>query len=275
MLHRGGVRGLGLLETLLALSLFALVGVFVVQIMSKSAKSWQRVLSEESATLQVAKAYDRLQRDLQLASIFELDVRNVPKTGDFGEKMGSAVWFLSAVDPATGQQVRTPAGEPFWQRNIVYYLVVPSDHDNVFGMSCTPKAHGTNGLDNVCPHKVLIRKEIDSRKLTSTDLTSQPEKLLTSSEVKDYLTRPTGYDTSSMLGETSKIRDVKLVATNLLYFEAQKNPDPALPGEVKLDLRSAAQKYPRSEVILGQTQLADHPSTTVRFYSVFPFNGGS
>ena len=62
-----------------------------------------------------------------------------------GAPDGKAIWFLSARDPATGKFARGPEGEPFWQRNLLYYLVVPQQHLALFGAQLCGRARTRPG----------------------------------------------------------------------------------------------------------------------------------
>ncbi len=146
--------GFSVLELLIAMALFTMLGLLGSMMLSQGALSWRRVSGEHSASLQLARAQRFLKLDLLQSSGSEMAQSVVPaslaSSGD-----GHALWFLSAIDPVTQQAARKPDGTPLWLQNILYYLVVPSTHSDCAGGA------GPGGLDDRCPHKVLVRKVID------------------------------------------------------------------------------------------------------------------
>ncbi len=262
-------RGMGLLELMMTLTLFSLLVALSVQVLSKGINSWNQVMSGEGSTLELAKVYNRLERDLRDASLNQMGIRG-SRSSLSGAPDGHALWFLSSKDPATGQQVRDSLGQIFWQRNILYYLVVPNNHAQLFGYNCAGGA-GPLGLDDRCPHKMLIRKVIDSGSATTADPTaSPPESLLSGAQIGLYLTRPAGNDLSAMSGEPGL--EQYGVAANLLYFSAQVRASATVTDELLIDIRSFETKYAERGMAIGSAPLADHPRTNTRLHSFFPNN---
>ena len=156
-------------------------------------------------------------------------------------------------------------GTPFWQRNVIYYLVVPDRHATTFGMDCQGGV-GPRGLDDRCPHKVLVRKVIDSGVATSPlgDPSVVEETLIT--DVSSYLTRPNGYDTSLLSAEMG-VESAEMVATRLLWFEVS-----LAKSEVSIDLRAVAIKDAQANLALGSAALSSGRYTANRVLSIFPMN---
>ena len=184
-------RGLSLLEMLLAGTFFSLVALLSFLLLSRSVGLWTHVVEAESAGLELSKATQALRGDLLLADLGECKRAEVPASLPGGGKDGCALWFLSAVDPNSGELIRKPDGTPFWQKNVLYYLVAPSGHLDFCGIDCEGGL-GPDGFDDRCPHKVLVRKVIDSGVPTNpeTDPDATEEELLT--DVSVYRTRPQG-----------------------------------------------------------------------------------
>jgi hypothetical protein len=180
---------------------------------------------------------------------------------------GDAVWFLSPVDPANGQVLRTESGRPHWQRNILYYCTVPALHQELYGFECTG---GTDaqGYEVYCPHKVLVRKVIDNPPATGSAETDPMEKLLTPAEVARYLTRPQRFDLPS--GEPG-VEEATIVANSLVSFRVALSPSPQAPGEVAIQLSAAGVEMARGNINVGSQSLDDF--LRVLSFSVFPPTG--
>lgn len=66
--------------------------------------------------------------------------------------------FVFRVAPDTGEFIRNPDGTPRWQRNILYYSVVPvAPNPNEFQGS----GIAVDGYEAAYPYKLLVRKESD------------------------------------------------------------------------------------------------------------------
>lgn len=247
-------RALTLVEVMLTATLFAVLSLLSFILLRRGSTLWRDLVESESANLQLAKAASHLRSELVATGIRRCAVGSVPASLAGGGKDGCAVWFLSARDPATGEMVLKPDGTPFWQRNILYYLVVPSGHQSCAG------GLGPRGFDDRCPHKVLIRKVIDSGVATapSGDPKTDEETLL--SDATSYLNRPSPYET-----------DAETIATQLLWFEVTLG-SPSLAGEINIDLRAVAVKEAQSKVALGSVPLSTGSYTANRLLSIVPMN---
>ncbi len=260
-------RGFTLPEIFVTLGIFTIVMIVLASSLQSATTIWRRTSGISTIQTQMGKALSRLVSELEQADFNETATAN--STTSLTAPDGTAVWFLSAVDPATGATVRTPTGGPLWQRNILYYPVVPNNHQNTFGMTCTGGA-GPLGLDDQCPHKVLIRKVIDGPVAHPT--LAGAEGLMTAADIVPYLTRPNGFDASAMTAEAG-VGEVSIVANTLLYLGIQRAPNPAShPGEVVIDLRALNLTAALREVQVGQVSLADNEFTVQQLLSVFPKN---
>lgn len=259
-------RGLTLIEIMVTMGLFSIVGLLLAGSFQLATNVWRSTSATSSSLLTLNKARDDVTRDLQ-RTIFS-SVRVAPGASSLGSSDGEAVWFLSAINPATGEFVRKFDGTPFWQCNILYYSVVPNNHATLFGFACSGGANGA-GYEVQCPHKVLVRKVIDVGPATDpTDPTTEETPML-GSDLSTYLTRPNGYDTSALSSEPG-VRDVSLPSTNILTFQAELAPDPEFRNEVRLEIGAVSILTAGREVRIGSTQL-----DVTRFYSdlklsVFP-----
>lgn len=259
-------RAFSLPELLLSMALFSLVMLAAYVLLDRGVRMWHNVSGAEAAGLQLKRANRLLSADLLETGYTRSQVDQVPSHLAGGAKDGSVLWFLSAVDPITEKMVYKPDGTPFWQRNVIYYLVVPT------GDSCVG-LEGPDQLDCACPHKVLIRKVVDNPPGTSA--TSDPETteevLLAPADVQAYLTRPNGPDISAMLGE-AHVSGARVVARDLVWFEATRRPDPEIAAEIQVDLRAVALEDVRREQAVGATSLLEGRFTQAHMISVFPKN---
>ncbi|MEW6279282.1 MAG: hypothetical protein AB1758_11705 [Candidatus Eremiobacterota bacterium] len=163
------------------------------------------------------------------------------------------------MDPVSGAVMRLDDGSPFWQRNILYYLVVP------VGDTCAGGV-GPNGYDDRCPHKLLIRKEID---LAPATVPTDPTTIETlAPTLAPFLTRPTGFSVAGL--NEAGVNEVKIAAAHLLSFSSVSAPPPEnLATEIAVDLRAVAVDEARREVALGSVPLSTSPFTLQSPFSAF------
>jgi len=259
-------RGLTLIELVVTVALFSLVGLLLAASFTGATTIWRSTSASTDSQLALTKPRDDLTRDLQSTSFSTVQVTAGPSS--LGYVDGDALWFLSAVDPATGRFMRKVDGTPFWQRNILYYSVVPNDHTGLFGYTCTGGSDGS-GYDVQCPHKVLLRKVIDKGSPTDPTDESTEEELLTPGEVTAYLTRPNRFDTSSMLGEAG-LSDVSMPTNSLLLFRCQLAPQPQWPREVRVELGAVSLATAAREVNIGSVPLSNTRFYNLQVLSLFP-----
>ncbi|MCE7872127.1 hypothetical protein DYH09_17340 [bacterium CPR1] len=252
-----------LTELVVVFGIFSLLLMVAGVLFNESRSTLRRTSGIDTCMRELRKARAAVERDLVLARPGALSRSFVGDSLGGGGRDGEALWFLSPIDPATGEVVRKQDGTPFWQRNVLYYLVVPQNHNNTFGQICAGGA-GANGYDDRCPHKVLIRKEIDSGPPTlPTDETTE-ETLL--NNVAPYLTRPNGFDLTAMA--EAGLGEKKIVASFLLGFESFSAPPPAgLPVEVLVDVRAMSIEEARKEIRVGSD-----PGYASRFTHQAPFS---
>lgn len=259
-------RGVTLLELVVGFTLFSVVGLLLVGAFFYSTKAWRGLSGSSSAQLALRKGQTVLQRDLRRTSY--ASVRVAPSTASLGIADGDAVWFLSAIDPVTGEFMRKSDGTPFWQRNILYYITVPNNHNSVFGTACSGGADA-QGYEVQCPHKVLIRKVLDSGTVTDPTDESTEEQPMAAADITPYLTRPNGTDVSAMTGEVG-LSSVNIAASGLLSFRVQLAPDPQYDNEVRMRLLACAIEAARREVAVGTVPLSGNRFTLDYSLSVFP-----
>jgi prepilin-type N-terminal cleavage/methylation domain-containing protein len=256
--------GFSLPELLVTMGLFAVLSMFSFVLMNRNAELWRDTSSDHAMQLEMNRASRSLESDLSTASRGSIRVAKV--AGSFsGGADGDAVWFLSAENKALGEFARDTEGRPIWQRNILYYLIVPKQHDALYGAGCSTSPR--TGNDSYCPHKVLIRKVIDSPPIAdqaSADPTLIAQSLLT--EIEPYLSRPEGLDTSAMTEEPG-VESARIIGTSLLYFEVVPEG-----REVTIDLRAVPLEGLGRKTRVGSVSLLESPSTRQFLKSFFPKN---
>lgn len=259
-----------MLELVVGVAIFMIIGGLLAMALRQGGDIWRRGLSGSVAQTELRKAYTSISSDLRRSRIDGVDRTTVPASlaGGFD---GDALWFLSAEDPVTGEMRRVdgtsggsaPEGSAFWQRNILYYTIVPSNHGAMYGYTCAGGSDAT-GYDDRCPHKMLVRQVIDG-----PDDSDGLEMLLTPAQIASYLVAPTGFDVSAVAGPNTE--DTQIRAHSLLYFRVALEPQPDYPGEVRLDLRSARIEAAEKAIKVGTDPLTGF---TVGFVSsVFPGGG--
>ncbi len=273
MFVRAPQRGLSLLELVLVMGMTMLLFGITHLILTRTIDTWWRVNSKHDSEQQLYRAQQSLERDLRAAA-FELqpdratiEIAKAPgiPANDLSGADGDVLWFLSAIDPMTGEFRRHPDGTPFWQRNIVYYLVTPKNLAQHFDYQAT--GFDVGGYEVACPFKLLVRMEIDSGVPTSPTDPSSAEKLMDFGEVSSYLDkRPDGYDCAGMAPIGCSI---KPVAANLLSFRVELNS--SLQG-VSLDLRATSIDRARREGGIASRDLSQQPVTTQLQFLVLPPN---
>ncbi len=263
---RRGPDGFTIAEVLIATVVASLLLTFGYALLHMSGTVYKQVSGHDDGALQMKKASRHLHRDL--VSSHAGSVRVTPVAGP-GGLAGDAVSALTAHegDDGRGTVCTTTGGNPYWQRNVLYYLTRPQ------GDPCSG-VQDADGYEDACPHKVLVRKVIDLAPATFPLPTGDPandmEEPLESAA--PYLTRPTqNLSVSSMLSEPG-VTDVEVVAINLLTMRVRQNPDPNINGEVQIELRAFNEEASRRTVQIGATTLSDKDRMLTHIFSCFPRN---
>lgn len=221
---------------------------------------WRKTAGSQDVDLHLLKGRDLLRRDLAQTSFAECRVSRYPSLTSTGTT-GDVLWMLSGEDPDSGELARTKDGLPFWQRNVIYCLMVPSGHDRMFGTVC-------KGEQKYCPHKFLVRRVIDSG--VTTRPSSRPkniEVLLTLDELKPLLLIP---EDERTIPGGDKFTEV--VATGLLDFQVKLGPEPQWPEEVRVELIGFAREDAGKQVDLASKKLRETPLARSLVFSVSPGN---
>lgn len=236
--------GFTVVEALVALSLVAIILVVTHLVLQQSQQSRRKLSGDQGASQQMFKAEGWLKRDLRGTAYNALTT--TPSISSLTGADGDAVWFLSAIDPTTGQFMRDTQGHPAWQRNVLYYCVVPTVTKEPF----TGNGVDEGGYEASHPYKLLIRKVIDSPTLIG--------------DISPFLDAPNGYVFSSTNHES-----VSIIADRLLSFRVTTEDT---LRQVKLILRAANLETARREFAIGSKAILDPRFTLERSFEVYPEN---
>jgi hypothetical protein len=254
---------------MVAMLVAGLLLTFGYALLSMAIKSYHHISGHEDGELQMKRLSRQLQKDLTASSTSGIQIVSVP---DPAGSAGDAVCFLSlqAGDDARGPACTDDGGNPFYQRNVLIYVARP------LGDPC-PGASDPDGYEDSCPHKVAIRKVIDSgdatEPLPAGDPANDGEEPL--DNVAEYLTRPAGnLSVASMLAEP-KVTSVEVIAVNILTMRVRLNPDSNALGEVQVTMRTFSEQGSRGTLQSGPTLLSGQDKTQSHVVSCFPRNRSS
>ena len=243
--QRKQLAGLSLAEVLIAAGLFAVFSAVLAVALKQSSSLWLSNSSQLDASARLRKVAVQLERDFPMARVADSGTSTVPASLSSGGYDGDAVWFLSHINPTDEKAHILSDGTPFWQCHVLYYCVVPRNVETLVG-GTVPDGKDADNYEDRCSYKVLIRKVIDVGTATDPTDESTAETLMPNADA--YLTRPDGYDTSSMTAEPG-VMSVEIVATKLLLFRAKKD---AAPSRFEFDIRALS--------VEAQQKVAKNPS---------------
>lgn len=270
--------GFTVIETFTALAIFSGIMIVTTMLLRQSVWVWTAGDSREDASIVLSKARTAMNRDLLQADLDPGDAGEL----HFGRTQtppglggGDAIWFLSAAGPDNSFE-RNVDGLPHWQRNVLYYLAKPQNHDARYKQSCSSGSNPAG--DDVCPHKMLIRVVIDNPPVTVPwpdppakpgpgDL---PEELIDSSEIASYLIAPNGLDLSGILAQPGVV-EARIITTGLLWFKVAPASGAPTAG-LEVDLRALAIKEAAKVVPVGSISVLNDPKTLSSVFSLFPRN---
>jgi hypothetical protein len=256
-LPNASCRAFSLVEVGITLGLFTLFLLVFYAMLQGSQSLWSRNSSSQDALLQLQKVRGALEADLRETRISRLKVR---------DGRDDVVWFLSAHDPTTGEFLTDDDGSPYWSYNILYYMAVPTDHDQLFGVTCA-------GTDNRCPHKFLIRRVIRRSPWADSDLEPVPlEQAIFQNKIDEFIDLPTGYALGFPTpgGDPPCVVKSELVATGLVAFQVQKAAESPWDNEIQVKVGAFQLDKAGQKIRLGQDDLTESPFTEWMVFSVFP-----
>lgn len=234
-------RGFSLPELLIVSAIFSGFLVVSYLLLHSGLGVWTKTAGSQDVDMELLKARDTLRRDLLQASFVQCRVSHYPTLAG-ADNTGDVLWMLSAEDPTTGELARDSEGTPFWQRNVVYYCVVPTDHDKYYGTACGASKPAD------CPHKLLVRRVIDDGTPTRPGSRAKNEEaLLDTVTLGGLFVVPT--DRRSIPGGDS---NTQVVAGGVLDFKVSLAPEAEWPEEVRVQLVGLPEKVDGKRLELGK-----------------------
>jgi len=247
---KGHRQGVTVIELLVALSIFGFLSIALFLMFDKGSDAVRTANAQRQAQLSLNKAHSWLQRDLNQADPQQLNHKRVSSPAGNGD----AIWFLSPEDPTeTDPDLRfrhsNETGAPVYQTQILYYLVRPVDYNKVSG-GIPAAVDPDPDSDFFAPHKFLVRKVIDTG--------SDPETLLSPTDIDTFITPPVDYSLSPFESESDVI-DYRLVSDKLLSFEVDSDQSVVYVRTAALKIDEARRRIP-----IGNRSLRDDPLTVIR-----------
>lgn len=256
-------RAQTVLELIVSCLVLGLLLIILATAMAKSEYVWRRLNGSADSSVRLKRAIQKLRRDLAQTEVNQLAIGASPATvGGFPD--GSALWCLSCE--AGDQPVLKGDSHPFWCKTILYYVSIPIHHDQLVGQVCAGGL-GPEGVDDRCPHKCLIRKEIDLAPATTTSPQANEEVLPPLASLRPYMTRPQTLGAQEMKLEPG-VKSVSVLAYPILSFKATQSNQ-----QVNLDIRAVSILAARRKVRLGIDSLWDSPLTFQQTTRVMPVIG--
>jgi len=228
-------RGTTLLELMIAVAIFGVLITAVFGIFNLGSRHWKVIENRNALQNEIRRVQTDLATELerstwgtfQGSTLSGIAVRQV--AGDYRY----AICMQTAINPASKIFDVDPANsEPICHGFILYYIIRPPDD------TCPPPT----SPDHICPHKWLIRKDIDLAAAISS-----------SSDLVTYL------NTDLTLG--GNVRGCKKLAQNVLAFSV--NVDYPLSPVVDFNIKSLKEVQFRSVVGTGE-DLTGNPNLTLQ-----------
>lgn len=248
-------RGFSFAELMTALTLLTLVIALSYAYMSQSQRLYRRVNAKGSADVGLRRAALALEKELSNSGKNQIDFTN---NGNGANYCGDAIWFLSAEDPASEEFVRKPNGTLFWQKNVLYYLTVPLDHDERYKIHC-------DEMNRVCSHKVLVRLVIDNGIITTPNSPEDDEEtLLTRTQARAHFVRPNTLDLAPLTTDP-RVVSATVVASSLLDNSVSVQGD---GREIRCKLSAGLIEDARKNFPLGKVPFPEKSFTLSRTVAV-------
>lgn len=243
-------RGYTIVEVMVTVAISGILLIVLGKAVGLSDDAVRKSTGNYDCSATLKKAARRLQQDISQTSGQKILIGAIGGTISDGD----AICVLSSKD-GTGVGQFDTSGGPKWVRNIVYYCITPQSHDSYAGTTCST-AVGPWQADDHCPHKILIRQEID---LPDTPVGNpDPEQLLTPSELQSAIIAPLGTDLSPIRAQAN-CRKAEILGTQMLGMKISRNSAGVQIELVAVDLARA-----NREIRVGQTSL--YSSSYVQSY---------
>lgn len=245
-----------LLELMVALGIFALLGMVLFTFTAKSLAIWRTVSARDQVERNLWAVEQPLRIDLQQTDPTQVYSQTITSPAGSGD----VLWF--PIDLYTQDILAASSdsnGGPAWAQNIVYYLVRPTNvaqlsHGVTFADDPSPTG------DAYCPYKFMIREVVQ------LPFRSNREPVIAPSAISTYTKAPNGYDTSSFSSEPGFV-SARILSTHMLYFHVTRT------GAIfKIDLAAVRLAEARKAISMGHSSLLDSPFTVRHMLEILPSN---
>ncbi len=246
-------RGFTVIELMITLMLFGILSTVSFVAIREASVVWRKTSSRDAVSKSLGRAWNSLRKDLENIKFGSQSFTTQKVTASLGSgNDGDALCFLSPED-VNGDLAVADDGAAFMVNNVIYYLIVPQNHDQLFGRHCTGGADAA-GYEMQCPHKVLVRVTQDNNPTSgpSDPKNNKSENVLIPAW-NTLLTRPT-----SLQGGTSQR---KIVAANLLTFRILPDTTNSM---LQVEMSAVASEDAARNIALGSVQLGNSPYTTTQ-----------
>ena len=253
--------GFTLMETLISLALFGVLMLILFTAVNGFQRNWLKEYAKQNVNAQFVRAYRSIDTDVQgTNTTFFHDYKNTENPKEAGRR-----WFMFPISktetntspgaPPGSISGVTSDGYPIWTHVIVYHLEqAPKDH-------LCPKDNPEQ-LNDICPHKLLIRHEI---KLAMPPRTTElgdincntymfelakkiPEIIAAKSKSTIYVTFPV-----ATLSGNYDVTDRRVIETDIVDLTVDSSHDRRVQFNLKILRTIDAQKY----ITIGTTPLVE------------------
>lgn len=230
-------RAVSVLELLCAVGLFGALAILSMLALRQVTKIWQRSSARDQAVRELLKAEAVLARDLANGAKTSPQSAYQPvKAGAGAISSGDGLALILPSDQQEQLNLDSQ-GQPVLDRLVTYYLAVPSNVNALSGLT-QQFAPDSQGYEDQCAYKWLIRKETAAPAAVPGGLPAVPANWLSGPEIEN----PTSFWRNP---------DKRVVASNLLQFRVLKGPP-----TWEVTLTAVALADARRQIALGGVPLS-------------------
>lgn len=256
-------KGVTLPELIVAMSIFSMLAVAFASIMNYGMRTWVSMEGRHLCERDLRQAEFALLRDLRRS---RADRVGCATTANLD---GGLLWMnygLRRGGALDGQPCRDIDGLPIWQSTVIYYLVRPAPalHQQLYGYQCA--VWSGPGPDPLCPHKLLLRREVETLGHTAVPpvaAESEPFPASLSPWIGSPEVRPLDMRLSNL--PAGGVVQSKIVCLSMLTFNPQR---PAgQPDRVSLTLAAVRRQEAEKFVSVGNYDFSANRRFVVEYTS--------
>ena len=245
------------MELVIACSVFAILVVFAHLLLSRSMEGMGRASERMSTRKQMRRIAHVMRPDIEAMAGNQLEIGAA--ASNLAGADGDAIWGLSARDDQGRFHLR-PDGRPFWQNQILYYCTIPQNFDTEHYQGAGVQV---DGYEVSFPFKQLVRRVIDEGAPTDPSNPDTREQL--SGDLSHLFVRPNNL----RIAPHPKVSDDRIVATSLLSFRVDREPD----GAVVVTFSGYSPEAKKRR--LGSSDLRNSVNTRTSILRIYPKQTGS